>query len=120
MRTCWFTSGRQPRRTCYRHSRKRTRQHISVSDTVAFALATNGLLLERRLDEERLQFEAKRREREEQHLFLTAKVKLHYHHRRHFISFVCRLSRMRLSLIMRASISRVLTRRIGHLRNFQH
>lgn len=29
---------------------------------------------ERRLDEERLQIEAKKREREEQHLFLTAKV----------------------------------------------
>ncbi len=29
---------------------------------------------ERRLEEERLQVEAKRREREEQHLFLTAKV----------------------------------------------
>jgi ubiquitin carboxyl-terminal hydrolase 7 len=29
---------------------------------------------ERRLDEERLQLEAKKREREEQHLFLTAKV----------------------------------------------
>ena len=41
-----------------------------------FAFVTDGLLLERRLDEERLQFEAKRREREEQHLFLTAKVKL--------------------------------------------
>lgn len=32
------------------------------------------LSLERRLDEERLQMEAKKREREEQHLFLTAKV----------------------------------------------
>lgn len=31
--------------------------------------------LERRLDEERLQLEAKKREREEQHLFLTAKVR---------------------------------------------
>ena len=31
---------------------------------------------EQRLDEERLQLEAKRREREEQHLFLTAKVRL--------------------------------------------
>ena len=30
--------------------------------------------LERRLDEERLQLEAKKREREEQHLYLTAKV----------------------------------------------
>ena len=30
--------------------------------------------LERRLDEERLQIEAKKKEREEQHLFLTAKV----------------------------------------------
>ena len=29
---------------------------------------------ERRIDEERLQVEAKKREREEQHLFLTAKV----------------------------------------------
>src|SRR6266478_3469142 len=121
MRTCWFTSGRQPRRKCYRHSRKRTRQHISVSDTVAFAFVTNGPLLERRLDEERLQLEAKRREREEQHLFLTAKVKLRYYHRRHFISsFGCRLSRMRPSLIMRASISRVLTRKTGHRRNFRH
>jgi len=45
-----------------------------VSDTVAFPFATNSLLSERRLDEERLQLEAKRREREEQHLFLTAKV----------------------------------------------
>ena len=75
MRTCWFTSGTQPQRTCCRRSRKRIRQRISVSDIVAFAFAANGLLLERRLDEERLQFEAKRREREEQHLFLTAKVK---------------------------------------------
>lgn len=33
-----------------------------------------NLGLERRLDEERLQIEAKKREREEQHLFLTAKV----------------------------------------------
>lgn len=32
---------------------------------------------ERRLDEERLQIEAKKREREEQHLFLTAKVREH-------------------------------------------
>ena len=32
--------------------------------------------IERRLDEERLQFEAKKREREEQHLFLTAKVRI--------------------------------------------
>ena len=32
------------------------------------------MYLERRLDEERLQLEAKKREREEQHLFLTAKV----------------------------------------------
>ena len=31
-------------------------------------------VLERRLDEERLQMEAKKREREEQHLHLTAKV----------------------------------------------
>jgi hypothetical protein len=31
-------------------------------------------LSERRLEEERLQSEAKKREREEQHLFLTAKV----------------------------------------------
>ena len=31
-------------------------------------------MLERRLDEERLQIEAKKREREEQHLYLTAKV----------------------------------------------
>lgn len=30
--------------------------------------------VERRLDEERMQLEAKKREREEQHLFLTAKV----------------------------------------------
>lgn len=29
---------------------------------------------ERRLDEERVQMEAKKKEREEQHLFLTAKV----------------------------------------------
>lgn len=31
---------------------------------------------ERRLDEERLQMEAKKREREEQHLYLTAKVRM--------------------------------------------
>jgi len=77
--------------------------------------------LKRRLDEERLQIEAKRHERESQHLFLTANVQLHYNHRRHYSTFlVCRLSRMRLSLIMRASISRVSTRKIGHPRNFQH
>jgi ubiquitin carboxyl-terminal hydrolase 7 len=35
---------------------------------------TYGLLTERRLDEERLQSEARKKEREEQHLFLTAKV----------------------------------------------
>jgi ubiquitin carboxyl-terminal hydrolase 7 len=34
----------------------------------------NIIILERRLDEERLHLEAKKREREEQHLFLTAKV----------------------------------------------
>lgn len=33
------------------------------------------LTLERRLEDERLQIEAKKREREEQHLFLTAKVR---------------------------------------------
>jgi hypothetical protein len=32
------------------------------------------LTAERRLDEERVQLEAKKREREEQHLFLTAKA----------------------------------------------
>ncbi len=32
-------------------------------------------IAERRLEEERLQMEAKKREREEQHLFLTAKVR---------------------------------------------
>jgi ubiquitin carboxyl-terminal hydrolase 7 len=36
------------------------------------------ITLERRLDEERLHLEAKKREREEQHLFLTAKV-CHWH-----------------------------------------
>ena len=34
----------------------------------------SNISTERRLDEERLQMEAKKREREEQHLFLTAKV----------------------------------------------
>lgn len=58
-----------------------------MSDTVSYAFITNSIQLERRLDEERLQLEAKRREREEQHLFLTAKVKLHYHHWRHFYIF---------------------------------
>ena len=63
--------------TCYHHSRKRIHRHISVSDTVSFTFfVTDGFELERRLDEERLQIEAKRREREEQHLFLTAKVRL--------------------------------------------
>jgi ubiquitin carboxyl-terminal hydrolase 7 len=33
-----------------------------------------NLCIERRLDEERLQMEARKKEREEQHLFLTAKV----------------------------------------------
>lgn len=32
-------------------------------------------IVERRLEDERLQIEAKKREREEQHLFLTAKVR---------------------------------------------
>jgi hypothetical protein len=32
------------------------------------------VLVDRRLDEERLQIEAKKREREEQHLFLTARA----------------------------------------------
>lgn len=44
--------------------------------TVAYAYhpSTNICVSERRLDEERLQIEAKKREREEQHLYLTAKV----------------------------------------------
>lgn len=45
--------------------------------TIFRSLVTNSFLrifLERRLDEERLQIEAKKKEREEQHLFLTAKV----------------------------------------------
>jgi hypothetical protein len=58
-----------------------------VSDTVSYVFITNGIQLERRLDEERLQFEAKRREREEQHLFLTAKVKLYHHHWRQLYIF---------------------------------
>jgi hypothetical protein len=33
------------------------------------------IIIERRLEDERLQIEAKKREREEQHLFLTAKVR---------------------------------------------
>ena len=37
-------------------------------------MANIGCPKERRLDEERLQIEAKRKEREEQHLYLTAKV----------------------------------------------
>jgi hypothetical protein len=61
----------------YLPSRKRTRQRISVSNTALYAPVTDSSILERRLDEERLQVEAKRREREEQHLFLTAKVKLY-------------------------------------------
>ena len=49
-----------------------------MSGTVLCAFVADGFVLERRLDEERLQNEARRREREEQHLFLTAKVRLHY------------------------------------------
>jgi hypothetical protein len=61
----------------YLPSRKRTRQRTSVSDTFFYASVADSSVLERRLDEERLQIEAKRREKEEQHLFLTAKVKPH-------------------------------------------
>ena len=54
-----------------------TPPHLSASkDLSKIHLLTSLLriLLERRLDEERLQIEAKKKEREEQHLFLTAKV----------------------------------------------
>jgi hypothetical protein len=38
-------------------------------------MSRSSLTVERRLEDERLQIEAKKREREEQHLFLTAKVR---------------------------------------------
>jgi len=65
----------RPLRTKYYHRLKR-RIHllISVSDIIPPSPDTNMFVSERRLEEERLQVEAKRREREEQHLFLTAKV----------------------------------------------
>ena len=120
MRTCWYTSGRRSRKMCYRHSRKRTHRHISVSGTVLCAFVADGFVLERRLDEERLQNEAKRRERKEQHLFFTAKARLHYYPWTHSISsFECRSSLMRRFLIMRALTSRALTRKTGLRQNFQ-
>jgi ubiquitin carboxyl-terminal hydrolase 7 len=46
-------------------------QHFPEAQSLTLFLR---IFLERRLDEERLQIEAKKKEREEQHLFLTAKV----------------------------------------------
>lgn len=60
---------------------------------------------ERRLDEERLQIEAKKKEREEQHLYLTAKVcnkKSALMMRTRFLTFY-RLSPTRRSVITRDS-----------------
>lgn len=52
-----------------------TPPHLSTySMVLSYWLLVTYTYLEQRLDEERLQLEAKRREREEQHLFLTAKV----------------------------------------------
>lgn len=52
-----------------------TPPHLSASRTVTSAVTlTSPHHPEKRLDEERLQLEAKKREREEQHLYLTAKV----------------------------------------------
>lgn len=52
-----------------------TPAHLSTSpDHTDWVSTQFYLFTERRLDEERLQLEAKKREREEQHLFLTAKV----------------------------------------------
>lgn len=53
-----------------------TPAHLSQSALCILrnALVTFFLYAERRLDEERVQIEAKKREREEQHLYLSAKV----------------------------------------------
>jgi ubiquitin carboxyl-terminal hydrolase 7 len=52
-----------------------TPAHLSMFISINHCPVVYGhFTAERRLDEERLQFEAKKREREEQHLFLTAKV----------------------------------------------
>lgn len=52
-----------------------TPPHLSMPCIFVVRFPDHSCYLERRLDEERLQLEAKRREREEQHLFLTAKVR---------------------------------------------
>lgn len=52
-----------------------TPAHLSQFSILTFAFFPDQTP-ERRLDEERLQIEAKKREREEQHLFLTAKVQI--------------------------------------------
>jgi ubiquitin carboxyl-terminal hydrolase 7 len=54
-----------------------TPPHLSASDFCVNRPRDSNISVERRLDEERLQLEAKKREREEQHLFLTAKVRDH-------------------------------------------
>ncbi|KAF8959015.1 hypothetical protein BDZ97DRAFT_1839371 [Flammula alnicola] len=52
-----------------------TLQQSAINEVLApFTVEDTPPHLKRRLDEERLQIEAKKREREEQHLFLTAKV----------------------------------------------
>lgn len=57
-------------------SEEDTPAHLSRHSilTLSLIVISNIPSAERRLDEERLQSEAKKREREEQHLFLTAKV----------------------------------------------
>ena len=52
---------------------------LHLSKAIFFCSGLYNSLAERRLEEERLQIEAKKREREEQHLFLTAKVRASLH-----------------------------------------
>ena len=75
-------------------------------------------IIERRLEEERVQSELKKRERDEQHLFLTAKVCIVTSGFLDMSESKFRLSRMKLSRIMKDLTLQPLMKRIGRHRNF--
>jgi hypothetical protein len=117
MHTCWCTSEIRPSTKCWLRSKTRIHQPISVSNISRaefVILLRHRHSVERRLDEERLQIEAKKREREEQHLFLTAKA-CPFLHQLSVINSSFRSLRTTLSPVMRDSTWQRLTRRTGHL-----
>jgi ubiquitin carboxyl-terminal hydrolase 7 len=73
-RTCWYTSARRELKTSSCPSQKKILPSTSVSNIASLAAYCANPTVEKRLDDEAAEREARRKDREEAHLYLNVRV----------------------------------------------